>query len=226
MIWSAQRSGGRPLGRRHDVGGVEARISMAWVPGCRRLMGPKALRPCSHHSFGTGTVPERNRAPVFTPVPLRPVVPERSDHLAMWSQWNGSGTGPVGSVVWTRDWTRSGTVPVARTFVDSQPIIHISKRSSLHGILPQIVWSATSPDTPIDRGTSHDQICEKCPTALTSDDLDTPRAPVQIMLFVAVLFIQRSPRAPQTVFRHHNFGRANHPMVIISYMMSMCIKLK
>ena len=40
-------------------------------------------RPCSHHSFGTGTVPERNRAPVFTPVPLRPVVPERTDHLAM-----------------------------------------------------------------------------------------------------------------------------------------------
>ena len=41
------------------------------------------LRPCSHHTFGTGTVPERNRAPVFTPVPLRPVVPERADHLAM-----------------------------------------------------------------------------------------------------------------------------------------------
>ena len=40
-------------------------------------------RPCSHHTFGTGTVPERNRAPVFTPVPLRPVVPERADHLAM-----------------------------------------------------------------------------------------------------------------------------------------------
>ena len=72
------------------------------------------IRPCSHHTFGTGTVPERNRAPVFTPVPLRPVVPERADHLAMWSQWNGSGTGPVGSVVWTHDWTRSGTVPVAR----------------------------------------------------------------------------------------------------------------
>ena len=63
---------------------------------------------------GSGTVPERNRAPVFTPVPLRPVVPERADHFVMWSQWNGSGTGPVGSVVWTRDWTRSGTVPVAR----------------------------------------------------------------------------------------------------------------
>ena len=46
------------------------------------------------------------------------------------------------------------------------------------------------------------------------------------MLFVAILFIQRSPGAPHTLFRHHNFGRANHPMIIISYMMSMCIKLK
>ena len=47
------------------------------------IPGLRDLRPCSHHSFGTGTVPERNRAPVFTPVPLRPVVPERADHLAM-----------------------------------------------------------------------------------------------------------------------------------------------
>ena len=46
------------------------------------------------------------------------------------------------------------------------------------------------------------------------------------MLFVAVLFIQRSPVAPHTLFRHHNFGRANHSMIIISYMMSMCIQLK
>ena len=44
MIWSAQRSGGRPLGRRHDDGGVEATLSMAWVPGCRRQMCPNALR--------------------------------------------------------------------------------------------------------------------------------------------------------------------------------------
>ena len=35
-IWSAQRSGGHSLGRRHDEGGVQARMSMAWVPGCRR----------------------------------------------------------------------------------------------------------------------------------------------------------------------------------------------
>ena len=43
-IWLAQRSGGRPLGRRHDEGGAEARISMALVPSCRRQMCPKALR--------------------------------------------------------------------------------------------------------------------------------------------------------------------------------------
>ena len=42
MIWSALRSGGRSLGRRHDEGGVEARMPMAWVPGCRRHMCPKA----------------------------------------------------------------------------------------------------------------------------------------------------------------------------------------
>ena len=35
MIWSAQLSGGRPLGRGHVEGGVEARMSMAWLPGCR-----------------------------------------------------------------------------------------------------------------------------------------------------------------------------------------------
>ena len=40
-IWSAQRSGGRPPGRRHYEGGVEVRMSMAWVPGCRWQMCPK-----------------------------------------------------------------------------------------------------------------------------------------------------------------------------------------
>ena len=44
VIWSAQLSGGRLLGRRHDAGGVETRMSMAWVPGCRRHMCPKAPR--------------------------------------------------------------------------------------------------------------------------------------------------------------------------------------
>ena len=43
-IWSAQRSGGRSRGRRHAEGGVEARMSMAWVLGGRRQMCPKALR--------------------------------------------------------------------------------------------------------------------------------------------------------------------------------------
>ena len=35
MMWSVQRSGGRPLGWRHDDGGVEGRMLMARVPGCR-----------------------------------------------------------------------------------------------------------------------------------------------------------------------------------------------
>ena len=35
MIWSAQRSGGRPLEQRHDEGGVEARMSVASVSGCK-----------------------------------------------------------------------------------------------------------------------------------------------------------------------------------------------
>ena len=41
------------------------------------------LRPCSNHRFETGTVPEPFQSPVFRPVPLCPVVPERADHLAM-----------------------------------------------------------------------------------------------------------------------------------------------
>ena len=44
MIWSAQRGGVRPRGRPHGDGGVEARMSMAWVPGYRRQMCPNALR--------------------------------------------------------------------------------------------------------------------------------------------------------------------------------------
>ena len=42
MVWSAQRSGGRPLGRGHDEGVVEARMPMDVMPGCRRYMRPKA----------------------------------------------------------------------------------------------------------------------------------------------------------------------------------------
>ena len=176
-------------------------------------LGPERFRnatgrPCSHLFH---CVRSFRNEPTTSRCDRSGTVPERV-RLALWCE---RATGPVPEPL---------QLPV--TFVDSQPIIHISKRSSLHDILPQIVWSATNPDTPIDQGTSHDQICEKCPTALTSDDLDTPRAPVQIMLFVAVLFIQRSPGAPQTLFRHHNLGRANHPIIIISYMMSMCIQLK
>ena len=44
VIWSALRSGGRPLGWRHHEDGVEARMSMAWLPGCGRHMCPKAPR--------------------------------------------------------------------------------------------------------------------------------------------------------------------------------------
>ena len=42
VTWSAQCSGGRPLGRRHDEGVVKANMSMAWLPGCGRYMCPKA----------------------------------------------------------------------------------------------------------------------------------------------------------------------------------------
>ena len=45
MILSTQRSGGRPLVRRHDEGGVEARMSpIAWVTGCGGHMCPEAPR--------------------------------------------------------------------------------------------------------------------------------------------------------------------------------------
>ena len=46
MNWSAQRSGARHIGRLHDAGGVEAILSMAWVPGCIQDMCQKAPR-CS-----------------------------------------------------------------------------------------------------------------------------------------------------------------------------------
>ena len=41
------------------------------------------VRPCSHHRFETGTVTEPFPLPVFTSIPLRPLVPVRADHLAM-----------------------------------------------------------------------------------------------------------------------------------------------
>ena len=99
------------------------------------IKGWTGLRPCSHHSFGTGTVPERNRAPCshlfhcvrsFRNEPTTSrcdrsgTIPERV-RLALWCE---RATGPV---------PEPFQLPV--TFVDSQPILHISKRSSLHGIL-------------------------------------------------------------------------------------------
>ena len=46
VTWSAQRSGGRPLGRRHDDGGVEANTSMDWVglPGCKICYLPEGTQ--------------------------------------------------------------------------------------------------------------------------------------------------------------------------------------
>ena len=37
-----QRSGGRPLRRRHDEGGMGARMLMTWMPGLDVVMCPKA----------------------------------------------------------------------------------------------------------------------------------------------------------------------------------------
>ena len=64
-IWSAQRSGGRPLGRCHVEGGVEARMSMASVPGCRRQMCPKALRRSLRIVVVRGCCPVRMRIDAF-----------------------------------------------------------------------------------------------------------------------------------------------------------------
>ena len=65
MIWLAQRSGGRPLGRRHDEGVVEARMSMAWLPGCRRHMCPKAPRRSLRIVVVSGGCPVRVSIEVF-----------------------------------------------------------------------------------------------------------------------------------------------------------------
>ena len=59
MIWSAERSGGRLHGRRHDEGGVEARMSMAWVPGCRRHMCRNAPRRSLRIVVVRGGIPVR-----------------------------------------------------------------------------------------------------------------------------------------------------------------------
>ena len=64
-IWSAQGSCGRPLERRHDEGGVEARMSMAWVPGCRRHMCPKVPRRSLRIVVVRGGCPVRIRIEAF-----------------------------------------------------------------------------------------------------------------------------------------------------------------
>ena len=43
-IWSAQRSGGRPLGRCHVEGGVEGQNVDGLSAGCRRQMCPNCCR--------------------------------------------------------------------------------------------------------------------------------------------------------------------------------------
>ena len=64
-IWSAQRRGGRPLGRRHDEGVVYS-MSMAWVPGCRRHnMYPKAPRRSLRIVVVRGGCPVRIRIEAF-----------------------------------------------------------------------------------------------------------------------------------------------------------------
>ena len=75
-IWSAQRSGGRPLGRRHDDGGVEARMSMAWVPGCRWQIWPKALTRSLQIVVVRGDCPVRVRIVAF--VTKATVTPDRT----------------------------------------------------------------------------------------------------------------------------------------------------
>ena len=62
MIWSDEWSGSRSLGRRHDAGGVDSRMSMACVPGCRQHMCPKApievfhTRDQNHVTAGGGPI--------------------------------------------------------------------------------------------------------------------------------------------------------------------------
>ena len=93
-------------------------------------LGPERFRnatgrPCSHLFH---CVRSFRNEPTTSRCDRSGTVPERV-RLALWCE---RATGPV---------PEPFQLPV--TFVDSQPILHISKRSSLHGILPQIVWSTT-----------------------------------------------------------------------------------
>ena len=89
-------------------------------------LGPERFRnatgrPCSHLFH---CVQSFRNEPTTSRCDRSGTVPERV-RLALWCE---RATGPV---------PEPFQLPV--TFVDSQPILHISKRSSLHGILPQIV---------------------------------------------------------------------------------------
>ena len=89
-------------------------------------LGPERFRnatgrPCSHLFH---CVRSFRNEPTTSRCDRSGTVPERV-RLALWCE---RATGPV---------PEPFQLPV--TFVDSQPILHISKRSSLHGILPQIV---------------------------------------------------------------------------------------
>ena len=89
-------------------------------------LGPERFRnatgrPCSHLFH---CVQSFRNEPTTSRCDRSGMVPERV-RLALWCE---RATGPV---------PEPFQLPV--TFVDSQPILHISKRSSLHGILPQIV---------------------------------------------------------------------------------------
>ena len=56
MTWSAQQSGVHPLGRRHDEGGVEARMLMVRVSGCRRVKRRHMYRKASRRTLRSTVV--------------------------------------------------------------------------------------------------------------------------------------------------------------------------
>ena len=63
-------SGGRPLGRHHDECALEARMSMAWVPGSRRHMCPKAPRRSLRIVVVKGGCPVRIRIALYKNIPF------------------------------------------------------------------------------------------------------------------------------------------------------------
>ena len=59
QIWSVQRRGGLPRGRRQEGGADDDGISMPWVPGGRRHMCPKSLRRRLRMVVDSGCCPVR-----------------------------------------------------------------------------------------------------------------------------------------------------------------------